>query len=248
MRDFQDEEEEHQLQRSHRFVNYNEKDINEYVSSDEDPDEVFQPPDNKIPNGAVAAPARVAQSNGDFDFGDRARSYVFKPFRPGRGDSAMRQIPQSVLTIKKAQNLYQINPRKLPKELQEKQRNLEINMREQRMGKEDNKEALDRDAKIRAMLANIPCMNKESLAAGNRQNIDRGSAEQAQKQAAERERIQTQHNDLLRELKVEVLESASVHQKSMGSSMYGSPMKQRLSVRDSNASPKKGQLLKPGDQ
>ena len=109
------EQQQNGLLRSHRFMNFNEKEINEYVSSEEEVDD-----DLLLANhGDVNA----EDSDGGVDLprhggNKRAQSMIFKPFRPGKQHDALRQIPQSVQEIHKKEPLYKTNQRKLPHAIQ----------------------------------------------------------------------------------------------------------------------------------
>ena len=95
-KEFKDEEEKANLLRSHRFMDFTDKEINEYVSSDEEEEKAQ---DKLLVQDVICDDeSESGQESGGRvnDFNVRSRSMIFKPFRPGKAHDALRQIPQSV--------------------------------------------------------------------------------------------------------------------------------------------------------
>ena len=163
-RDFKAEEEQENLLRSQRFMEFDEKELNECIDSDEEGKEhEFKP-----------ASSGFNSDSGDSKQQDeyRAKSMIFKPFKPGHPQNFFRQIPNSALEIKMLEPLFKRNQRKLPIDLLKKQQTIERQFLMDRPKPLVSNEAQERDSKIKAMLANIPCMSRETLQK-NRRKIEK---------------------------------------------------------------------------
>ena len=95
----------------------------------------------------------------------------------------------------------------MPIDLQEKQQKIEIEMREKLIQKPViSTEAQVRDAKIKAILANIPCMSRETLEE-NRRKIEQRIGGQNEKKSNQI-MLERHHESILNELRSEVIGTA----------------------------------------
>lgn len=80
--------------RSHRFMDFTEKEFNEWVSSDEEEekDEIDPAKDSKDPDSDR--------------MGLRSNSMIFKPFKPGKMNSDFRKMPKSLHELKSGQSMF----------------------------------------------------------------------------------------------------------------------------------------------
>jgi len=96
-------------------MDFNEKEINEYVSSDEEEEEKQIVEEVKREDGSDWQSELEFGSNKS---GGRAGSMIFHPFKPGKKHAGMRPPSHTVQEIHSAKPLYQKNQRKLPIEIQ----------------------------------------------------------------------------------------------------------------------------------
>ena len=100
--EFREEQKQQELQRSVRFMDFNERDFNEYVSSD---DEEMKQAQGDPGQPRVIRNGDRAASDGEF----RKREMMIQPFKPGKAHNGLRQIPQSVQEIKYTDPLFKKN-------------------------------------------------------------------------------------------------------------------------------------------
>jgi len=96
-------------------MDFNEKEINEYVSSDEEQEEEKQIVEEVKREDASDKSELEFGSNKS---GQKAGSMIFHPFKPGKKHAGMRPPSHTVQEIHSAKPLYQKNQRKLPIEIQ----------------------------------------------------------------------------------------------------------------------------------
>ena len=86
-------------------MDFTEKELNEYVSSDEE--EIKLPNQDELKNIASVNFSKNGSQDNMMD--GRAQSMIFKPFKPGKMHSALDRIPQSVQEFRNQQPLFQRN-------------------------------------------------------------------------------------------------------------------------------------------